>query len=246
MFRLFPLVFILQCFCLYHAYKNKSSYIWYWLIFFIPVMGCLVYIIYHFYNRRNVEKLSEGFKVVVNSNYEVQKLEKELKFSDTISNRTLLAEKYYELQRFEESRELFNSCLTGFNKDNPYIIRRLVDVNYKLSDYDNSIYFGNQIKENNEFIKSEEIIFYAWSFYYINKPDLAEQLFESMDSKYSNYMHRLEYCKFLKIIGKQQDSVLKLEILIREFDYMGSYEKQFNKKNRKEAIRLINESRNTV
>ena len=42
-------------------------------------------------------------------------------------------------------------------------------------------------------------------------------------------------------MGKQEEAVQKLEIVIREFDYMGTHEKQFNKKNRKEAMSLLND-----
>ena len=232
---------IMQGFCIYHAYKNKASSLWYLLIIMVPFLGSCAYLIYHFYNRRNIENITEGVKGVINTNYEVERLEKEVNFSDTILNKSLLAEKYLELRRFDEARDLYDSCLEGFNQNNPKIIMKLVKANYLLKDYDKAIVHGDLIKNDPQFRKSEELVYYAWSLQRDNQLDVAEELFESLDSKYSNYIYRLEYCKFLKSIDKTEVAIAKLNELIEEFEQMESYEKRLNKSNKKTAYHLLGE-----
>ena len=43
MFRFYTPILILQVFCLYHAYKNKSENWWYFLILMFPLIGSLIY-----------------------------------------------------------------------------------------------------------------------------------------------------------------------------------------------------------
>ncbi len=75
----FPIIIMLQVVCLLHAYRNGSDQKWYWLILFYPIIGSIIYLYEHFYSRKNMADLSEGVKGVINSNYEIQKLEKEVK-----------------------------------------------------------------------------------------------------------------------------------------------------------------------
>ena len=83
MFRFLPIVVIIQGYCLYHAYTNRVYQRWFWFIIIFPLLGSVVYLYHHFYSKRNTAVLSEGLKGIVNSNYEVEKMEKELKLTDS-------------------------------------------------------------------------------------------------------------------------------------------------------------------
>ena len=94
MLRFYTPILILQIFCLYHAYKSNSQQKWYWLIIFFPFFGSLLYLFDTFYTRGNIRSLTEGVKGMMNSNYRLEQLERELKFSDNVSNRVNLADAY--------------------------------------------------------------------------------------------------------------------------------------------------------
>ncbi|EPR74948.1 putative membrane protein [Winogradskyella psychrotolerans RS-3] len=63
---MYYLLIIVQVFCLYHAYKNRKPYYWYFLIFFIPAIGSLIYIITQIYNKSDAEKIQEEITTVLN------------------------------------------------------------------------------------------------------------------------------------------------------------------------------------
>ena len=98
---LYSLVFVLEIFCLYHAFKNDSAQKWFWLIILLPFIGSLIYLYNHFFNQATVDDVSENINKVVSSNYMLEKLEKEAAFSGTVTNKALLADCY---------KISFNSC----------------------------------------------------------------------------------------------------------------------------------------
>ena len=73
--------------------------------------------------------------------------------------------------------------------------------------------------------------------------DLAETIFADMDKSFSNYFHRLEYCKFLLKIEKMELAKEKLSDLIEEFDHVKGPERKLNQRHVSTDQRFICESR---
>ncbi len=225
MLRLTPLL-ILQGFCIYHAYTHKADWRWYALIIFLPFIGSVIYLYVNFVNKRNINTVSKGVKSVINTNYELEQLEKQMDFSDTIQNKTLVADKYVELERYTEAIDLYESCLEGFNHSDPKILKKLIRALYLNENYREAVVYGNKIQHDKYFLKSEEAICYAWSLFYEGQQKEAEALFEKMDVGFANYVHRMEYAKFMHESGQTDQALSKLEELIAEFGHMESHERR--------------------
>ena len=97
MYGLYTPIFLLQMFCVYHAYRNNAEQRWYWLILLFPLIGCIVYLVHTFNNRDTISAITENVKGVVISNYRIDQLEKALRFSDNVTNKVNLADAYAEL-----------------------------------------------------------------------------------------------------------------------------------------------------
>lgn len=231
----FTPLLILQVFCLYHAYTNKVDVKWYFLIILIPLIGSLIYLYYHFVNRQNIKTVSQGVESILNTDSQLLRLEKQMEFSDTVQNKTLVADKYVELGRYLEATDLYESCLEGYNQNDPKTIQKLVKAYYLDENYEKSVSYGNKLKGNPYFLKSEDAICYAWSLYYTGKVEEAEALFSKMDVAFANYIHRMEYAKFLHELDRKEEAIAKLEESISEFDHMESHEKR----NMRQTIRAI-------
>jgi hypothetical protein len=224
--KLYPLIIGLQLFFLYHAFKNKADQKWFYLIFFFPAIGALMYLYHHFYSKENISSITEGVKGAINTNYETKKLESELDFSDTIQNKTNLADKYYGLKRYGEAQQLYESCRETFNKNNPDILQKLVRIYFAQKDYNKVIEYSKIIKNKAEFIDSHENIMLAWAFFNEDKIEEAKDEFKKMDGLFCNYNNRLEYAKFLNKADKKEAAVDKVEQLLGEINQMNSQEKR--------------------
>ncbi|HOX82473.1 MAG TPA: hypothetical protein PLJ60_08660 [Chryseolinea sp.] len=228
MVGLYTPVLILQAFCLYHAYKHNSVQQWYWLIIFLPGIGSALYLYHSFYNRSNIETLTDGVKNVVNSNYKIEQLEKAHRLSDNVTTKTNLANAYVTYERYDDAVTLYKECLTGFMEDDPVLLMKLLQAYFLKKDYDAVIDCGRKLESDKSFKKAEERISYAWAYYHKGIMGKAEETFMDMDRSFSNYVHRLEYCKFLLAIKRQDAFRDKLKTLMEEFEVMKGTERKFN------------------
>lgn len=219
-------ILLLQGFCLYHSYKNNTHQKYYWLIIFVPLVGSLVYLYLNFFKKSLIDDLSDGFKGIVNSNYQVEKLERETKFTDTMSNKKYLAIQYLNKGRIKEAIDLLNSCLVGIHNDDQEINRLLLKAYYSQKEYGKCISAGERIKNDYTFTNSDEKALLAWAYYYSGDSDTAESIFKSQDGLFSNYFQRLEYSKYLQHTDRTSEAKRKLAIMIEEIEHMDKYEKK--------------------
>ncbi|MEL6926827.1 MAG: hypothetical protein AAFO94_22495, partial [Bacteroidota bacterium] len=175
MFTVYLPVLILQAYCLYHAYKNDHASTWFVVIVFLPLVGSLLYLFTQVFNRPNVEQITENVKQAVNQNYKIEKLQKESHFTDTIANRLKLADEYLSKRKFEQAIELYESCLEGYNRKDPYIKMKLIGAYYKSGDYNSVLRHGMYLKNDPSFKNSEARVAYAWSLFHKGDTDMAER-----------------------------------------------------------------------
>jgi len=241
MHRFYFLIIILQVICLVHAYKNKAQYYWYWGIIFFPIIGCIAYTYIYLANMRNVDKVAEGVKQVVNPSYKVNKLEKEMTYSGTVNNKLALALEYSNNGDTSRAIGLYEECLDQTFDDDSDIIRKLIRNYYLQKDYNKVIEYASKIKDDKLFAKSEEKTAYAWALFFKNDRLMAEEIFKEMDIRFINYSQRLEYAKFLNELERKEEAINLLEELLDEIESMDHQERRFKKQDYKRINQYFKE-----
>jgi hypothetical protein len=237
MLGLYTPLLILQAFCVYHAYRNNAEQRWYWFIIFFPLIGCVIYLVHNFYNRNTVQSLTEGVREVVNSNYKLEQLEKELRFADNITNKTNLADAYVHFGRYQDAVTLYKDCLQGFMADDPTLQMKVVQASYMAKDFETAIAYGEKLESEKSFKNAEARISYAWAFHQAGKSDKAAAVFSDMNKSFTNYTHRLEYCRFLQMTNNPDEMKSVLSELLDEFEHMKGPERKIHRN----VIRLARE-----
>lgn len=101
----------LQVFCMYHVYKNKSNYYWYFVLFFIPLIGSIIYLFTNVFNRKDITVIAQEITTVINPTRKIKALEKELDFSNTFQNKINLADVHLENKDFENAIIFYEKAL---------------------------------------------------------------------------------------------------------------------------------------
>lgn len=241
MVGLYPL-FILQAFCLFHAYKARTDQKWYWIIIFFPYVGCIIYMYDAFYSRRTVTTIAEGLKQVVNSNYRLEQLERDVKFSNNSRNKILLADEYVANGRFEEAVELYESCRDGYMVEDEPLKRKLMHALFLNKQYDKAVVFGEELNGTKDFRNALEHISLAWCYQNLGRTEEAEKHFADMDRSFTNYPHRFSYCEFFLATDRQEKAKDKLDELLEEIEQMKGPERRVHR----EIIRQIEELRRSL
>jgi hypothetical protein len=234
---------IFQAICLYHAYKNNAEQRWYWLILFLPAIGCLLYLYEAFYSRSTVNNLAQGVKTAINRNYRVEQLERTARFANNVTNKINLEDAYVDCGRYDEAISLYNECLRGFMAGDLSLRMKLLQASFLKKDYAVAIVYGNDLeKETTKVYKhSEARVAYAWSLFYEGNSQEAASIFQQMDLPYTNYWHRLEYCKFLKEVNQHEELSDKVTTLLEEFEYVKGPERKLYRKIMSEVRELQRE-----
>ncbi len=191
----FYLIVALQSYCIYHAYKNRKPYYWYFLVFFIPVFGSLIYIITQVYNRNDAEKIQGEITSIINPTGKIKDLEKRLEFSDTYTNRIELADAYIQNMDMPNAILNYKKTLEDTVQDAMYSQQQLVLCYFQLKDYLGVIEHAEVIKDKSEFKGSKQQFCYGLALKELDKLEEAEVQLKQIDRPYSNYAERLELAK---------------------------------------------------
>lgn len=219
----------LQIICVIHCLRKGNSTMWIWLIIFLPLMGCIAYIIMEVLNRNSMQQMQSGMGSIIYPAGKIKKLEKQLQFSDTFNNRVLLADAYLSAGDTDKAIALYESSLTGAFKDNDHVLMQLITAYFQVQRYNDAISVAKKVYNNPAFIRSHTHVVYAMALDKSSKPDLAEKEFNMMKGKYSFFEARYQYAMFLLDKNRMNEAQKIFTDIISEFSYLSSFEKRNNR-----------------
>lgn len=239
MYGIYTPVVLLHAYCIYHAYRNNAQRRWYWLIILFPLIGCIIYLIHAINHKARLDMImDENIREAILANSRLEELEKAVEINDSVTNKVNLADEYVESGRYKDAISLYTSCLAGFMADDPGIRMKLLYTQFMDDNYAETVKLGDGLDGERIFRDSEERIAYAWASYHEGDVQKAERVFRDMDRSYTNYLHRLEYSKFLANTDRPEPARQKLMELLEEFDQMQETERRHNRPIHRDAKEL--------
>ncbi len=214
------LIIALQVFCLYHLYKNRNPYYWFFIIFFIPLIGCVIYLITHVYNKRDAENIANEITHIINPTKKITDLEKQLQFSDSYQNRINLGDAHLENKDYNNAITCYLEALEDTSQNHFYVIKQLIEAYINIEDFKSVITYAERIKAHAEFKKSRSQFLYGLALENVGRLDEAEANFKQIDCRYSFYDERLIYAKFLLSRNKEEQAREILEEILAESQHM--------------------------
>lgn len=230
MLGLYTPLLILQAVCLYHAYRNNAEQRWYWFIIIFPGVGCALYIFHHMYNRNNIQNLKQGLQQAVNSNYRIEQLEKQVRFVDNIANKTNLADAYMTVGRYADALSIYQDCLQGvFMADDPSLRMKALQAAFLSGNHALAVTYGQALETEKSFKNAGARIDYAWALHRSGQTPAAEAAFKDLNKSFTNYPHRVAYCRFLMETNDIETLRAILRELLDEFDHMKGPERRYHR-----------------
>lgn len=212
----FYLIIALQGFCIYHLIKNRNRFFWIFAIIFLPLIGCVVYIVIHVFNKRNSTTLKNNLNTIVDPSRHLKSLENKLQFSDTYQNRVNLADAYLEAHKYSEAIAHYNKAKEDKTQDSFHVKSSLVKAHYYNQDYHQVIANSEPLIGHRDYEKSDVAFYYGMALAEEGRNEEAEVQLESLDRPYCNYNERLAYAQFLVHMDRKEDAKRLLEELYEE------------------------------
>ncbi|MDX1278618.1 hypothetical protein [Oceanihabitans sediminis] len=216
----FYLLIALQAYCLYHLIRNRNKYYWIFLIIFLPLIGCAIYLITQVYNKQKTETITKEVVSVVQPLKKIKALEEQLAFSDTFQNKINLADAYLEVKDYQNAIRVYESALDGYYQNDFYVIKGLIVSNYHTQAYDQVVMYAERILDHTEFKKSQLPFFYGMALEKQGKEEEAEAQLRAIDVRFSNYNERLYLAEFLISRNNKEEGKEILEELMSEYQHM--------------------------
>ena len=224
------LIIGLQIFCAIHSIRRGPTSRWIWIIIFIPVIGCLIYIYSEILSNRSFRGPNIDMGAVINPGGKIKKLEEELSFTDTFTNRMKLADAYLAGGQNEKAAELYKASLTGAFAENEHALAQLMIAYFELQRYDEVIPIGKKLYKLPQFARSKAHIAYALSLESLGRLEEAETEFKAMKGRYSYFEQRYQYGLFLVRNNRDKDAWVIFTEMLNEEQHLGQVEKRSNRK----------------
>ena len=210
----------LQAYCIYHCFANKNQYYWIFIIFFVPLIGSILYLFMNVFQKQDIDKVQENITSVINPTKKIIDLEKKFKFSETFQNQTALADAYLEAGIHDKAVENYEASLNGTFQNDFYVISKLEEAYYLSSRFEKAIACAERISDYPKFKKSRASFLYALALEKIGKVEQAETYLAKFDAPYSRYEERLELAKFHNRNAKSDRAAELLNGIVRESEGM--------------------------
>jgi len=191
---------------------------WYFIIFFIPLVGCIIYLLTQVINKRDVTQITEEITTIINPTKKIKELESALAFSKTFQNKINLADAYAQNKDYKKAITTYENALESNFKEDPHTINKLIICYFKTQNYDKVIAYAPKINLQKDF--KETIFFYGLALEQKDSLENAEIQLRKLDIRYSNYNERLELSKFLSRQNKTAASKEILKEIIAEINTM--------------------------
>lgn len=234
------LIIALQGFCIYHCYTNKNSYYWFFIIFFIPVFGSIVYLFLNVFQKRDLAIVQENITAVIHPTKKIIDLEKKFSFAATFENQVALADALLEAKMYDKAIHNYEAALTDVFQNDFYVLSSLVEAYYFSSDFITAMQWSEKIKDSPKFKKSKASFLYALALEKTGKPNDAQIILEGFDAPYARYQERLELAKFYIRNSQTKKATVLLEEIVKESDGMSQVSYRQNKILINKAKELLN------
>ena len=202
-----------------HVFKTGRPTQWIFIILFIPLAGSIAYFILELLpelrHSRAGRKTARDIGKVIDPNKDLRDLTTRVAQADTVANKSALAKECLDKGRYEEARQLFESCLTGMNQTDPDLMLGLAVAQQGLADYKGAIETLDALREANPDVTLPEgHLVYAESREALGEYDEALSEYQALANYYPGEEARCRYALLLQKQGHVAEAREQFQTLV--------------------------------
>ena len=216
------LLFIIQLVCVVHAFRN-GRYLWLVLIVIGHFLGTVIYFLveilpdlragrgmFHSSAGRSLGEAGLHMADRVSPRRKLSRLQEQLQFSDTVSNRKALAEAYLESGDYPGAIELYESCLQNPSyRDDAQFMLDLARTRFYNDDFSHTAdLLERLLKIDPEHVTSEGFLLYARALETLNRDTNALEVYARM---IQNAPSAESHCRYGLLLEKQGQKELAIQ-----------------------------------
>lgn len=190
-----------------HAFRSGQPLFWLFLIIFVPVIGCILYVIIVILPEASQSRaVREGGKVLqkaIDPGKALRERKLALEISDTIGNRIELAREYEKQGMLGDAIQLYESSMTGMYRTDPELVGGLASVLIKSGDYPRALQVLDDLYVNNtDFDSPDVLLLYARCLENTGEIDKSIKYYAKAMMSFSGLEAKYRYAAILKKVGR--------------------------------------------
>jgi hypothetical protein len=125
-----------------HALRRGYPIYWVFLIVFVPLIGCLLYVIMVLLPEASQSRMAadgaRALRRAINPGKALRECKEALDLTDTVGNRVALAEEYVRHNKLDKAIALYESSLTGFYRTDPVLLHGLAKALVEAGEFEHA------------------------------------------------------------------------------------------------------------
>ena len=200
-------IIALQIVCAVHVLRRRSDTYWLWIILFMPVLGCIIYMVSHAQSFFGSMRLPASITIPMVEALNDKRIEKAFRTADTLANRIDFANVLINRGDYTQSLELLRPALTGPLKGDITLLFTCARAHYANSQPDQAIVLLERAESvrNNEKLRQRHLLL---ALCYEAQGDVAkaDERYQAAQGGYAGEEARARYGLFLMKIGRTQEA----------------------------------------
>lgn len=221
----------LQIFCLIHCMQRNRHRSWILLIVFAPLIGSIVYLYTEYlpdYQRRGGTRNANPLRYRPAANKEIDRLQEEVRYSDTVQSRENLADEYIRQEMYSEAAALYRECLAGPLENDPTLLYKLAEACYGLQNYPPAIEALHRIRALSDYRPAKVRLLLARCYDGEGQFDKATNAFEQALKVQTDLEVKYRYALFLQTRGEAEKARTLLEEILAAAERMPQHTREQN------------------
>jgi hypothetical protein len=217
-----------------HVVKTGRPFVWLLVIILFSVFGCLGYVIVELIPEWLASPSGQKFKKAIGKTIDPEKnlkvAQQACAKADTLQNQVNLAEQYFQLQRYQEARDIYARSLTSLYAEDPQILMGIAKAEFGLNNANATLAFLDKLKAANPTFKSPEgHLLYARALEGANRIPEAINEFKTLLGYYPTPEPSCRLAQIYKAQGEKSLAVELLQAVIKRSTTAGKHFNEVNK-----------------
>jgi hypothetical protein len=217
-----------------HAIRHGQSMLWVFLIIFLPLLGCILYsvmvLLPEVIQSRTARRGSKALLRTLDPQKELRKRREALELSDTVGNRSALAQEYFKQGMLDDAIALYESSLTGMYRTDPDLLLGLAKALVEAKQFGRARdTLETLTTANPEFEHQEAHLLYARSLEALGELDRALEEYRALAKYSAGAEAKCRHALLLKRMGKTAEARALFEDIVKDARAASSHSYRLNK-----------------
>jgi hypothetical protein len=225
------LLLLAQIACAVHVARTGRSYLWIFLVVFVPVVGMAAYfvaeILPELMGSRSTRRAVAGLGRAIDPGRGLREAQRRLEITPTAENKAALAEEYLRADRPVEAAALYREALTGIHAADPAMTLGFARALFAQGHMAETEHVLRVLRDNDSGYRSPEAhLLYARSLEAQGKAEAALKEYETLVAYYPGQEARCRYALLLRDTGREAEARRMFEEVCQLIEYGPRHQRQ--------------------